>query len=120
MDELGRRAVRVFSMRSEGAGLMQRQAGGPFLLLLSALSVAIACRNNAGTVGDTSAIGAAASSTSIQQNATSHLLVAGDSLRFIEHPENLPAGFPMEVKALPIKNPYEGNKQAIATGAQLF
>jgi len=99
---------------------MQHQTRGLFVLLLSALCVTIACRNNAGTVGDTSAVGAAASSTSPDQNTTSHLLVAGDSLRFIEHPENLPAGFPMEVKALPIKNPYEGNKPAIATGAQLF
>jgi mono/diheme cytochrome c family protein len=99
---------------------MQHQTRGPFLLLLSALCVTIACRNNAGAAGDTSAVGAAASSTSPEQNATSHLLVAGDSLHFIEHPENLPAGFPMAVKALPIKNPYEGDKQAITTGAQLF
>jgi len=87
---------------------MQHQTRSAFILL-SALCVTIACRNNAGTAGDTSAVGAAASSTSPEQNATSHLLVAGDSLRFIEHPENLPAGFPMAVKALPIKNLYEGS-----------
>jgi len=51
---------------------------------------------------------------------TTHLLVAGDSLSFIEHPENLPAGFPSQIKPLPIKNPYEGDKRAVATGSQLF
>lgn len=88
-------------------------------LLLSAACIATGCRNNAGTVGDT-AVSAPASSTSPEQNATSHLLVAGDSLRFIEHPEILPAGFPLQVTPLPIKNPYEGHKAAIATGAKLF
>ena len=88
-------------------------------LLLSATCIATGCRNNAGTVGDT-AVSAPASSTSPEQNATSHLLVAGDSLRFIEHPEILPAGFPLQVTPLPIKNPYEGHKAAIATGAKLF
>jgi mono/diheme cytochrome c family protein len=119
MDELGRRAVRVFAVRDGGFGLVHHQARGPFILLTT-LCVLIACRNNAGTAGDTSAASASASSTSPEQNATSHLLVAGDSLRFIDHPEILPAGFSLQVKPLPIKNPYEGNKQAIATGAQLF
>jgi cytochrome c oxidase cbb3-type subunit III len=52
--------------------------------------------------------------------AASHLLVAGDSLRFIEHPENLPAGFPSQVQPLLVKNPYEGDKSAISMGGQLF
>ena len=93
--------------------------GGPSLLL-SALCIAIACRNDAGAVGDASAVSASASSTSPGQNAPSHLLVAGDSLRLIEHPEILPAGFPLLVKQLPIDNPYEGDKRAIASGGQLF
>jgi cytochrome c oxidase cbb3-type subunit 3 len=87
----------------------------------------IACQRNAGKGTDTSAaIATAASSTSPEQSATSHLFVAGDSLRFIEHPEILPAGFPLQVKPLSIKNPYEGDtpssyrKQAIAVGGQLF
>jgi cytochrome c oxidase cbb3-type subunit 3 len=89
-------------------------------LLLSALCVGIACRNNAGAPGDTTAVVAPASSTSSEEAAPSGLMVAGDRLRLIEHPENLPAGFPLEVKPLPISNPYEGDKQAIATGGQLF
>lgn len=48
------------------------------------------------------------------------LFVAGDSLRFVEHPEILPAGFPLGVKPIQIKNPYEGDKGAVATGSKLF
>jgi mono/diheme cytochrome c family protein len=44
----------------------------------------------------------------------------GDSLRFVSHDENLPVGFPMGGKVLNLRNPYEGNKGAIATGSQLF
>src|SRR3977135_3127362 len=59
-------------------------------------------------------------SSTIGNGDTSHLLVAGDSLRLIEHPENLPAGFPLQIKPLPVRNPYEGDKTAVASGAQLF
>jgi cytochrome c oxidase cbb3-type subunit 3 len=45
---------------------------------------------------------------------------AGDSLRFIEHPEILPAGFPSQTKPFLVTNPYEGDKHAIAVGGQLF
>jgi len=89
-------------------------------LILIAIGVAAACRDNASGSADTSAVSASASSTSPEQRADSHLLVAGDSLRLIEHPENLPAGFPLQIKPLPIRNPYEGDKKAIASGAQLF
>ena len=44
----------------------------------------------------------------------------GDSLRMVSHAENLPAGFPSSGTPLELRNPYEGNKQAIATGKQLF
>jgi cytochrome c oxidase cbb3-type subunit III len=44
----------------------------------------------------------------------------GDSLRFIDHSENLPVGFPPSARAWAPTNPYEGDKKAIATGAQLF
>ena len=44
----------------------------------------------------------------------------GDGLRLVNHPENLGAGFPANGTPLEPRNPYEGNKQAIATGAQLF
>lgn len=44
----------------------------------------------------------------------------GDSLRFVLHDENLAVGFPLGGKFLTLRNPYEGDKKAIATGAQLF
>ncbi|MFN2602859.1 MAG: cytochrome c [Gemmatimonadaceae bacterium] len=44
----------------------------------------------------------------------------GDSMRFIDHAENLPVGFPPGARAWTLTNPYEGDKKAIATGAQLF
>jgi len=89
-------------------------------LILIATGGAPACRNDAGASADTSTVSATASSTSPEQSTDSHLLVAGDSLRLIEHPENLPAGFPLQIKPLPVKNPYEGDKTAVASGAQLF
>ena len=74
-----------------------------------------ACNRGVGSPGDT----ANASSTS-PEPAVSHLLVAGDSLRFVQHDEILPVGFPSSVKPLLIKNPYEGDKAAISTGGKLF
>jgi cytochrome c oxidase cbb3-type subunit 3 len=85
-------------------------------LLCSALTV-VACQRG-GQGSDTSET--AASSTSPSQSDTSHLLVAGDSLRFIEHADNLPAGFPSQTKALLVTNPYEGDKRATTVGGQLF
>jgi len=77
------------------------------------------CRDNAIGRTDTSGSTVAASSTPAEQT-TSKLLVAGDSLRFIQHDENLPVGFPLGVTSITVKNPYEGDKKAISTGAQLF
>ena len=47
-------------------------------------------------------------------------VVAGDSLRLIAHEENVAVGFPLGGKPLQLRNPYEGNRRAIAIGAQLF
>ena len=44
----------------------------------------------------------------------------GDSLRFVLHDENLAVGFPLGGKFLKLRNPYETDKKAIATGSQLF
>ncbi len=84
---------------------------------LSCTFIALACRGDASGARDTSAV--SASSTTSQQNV-SYLAVAGDSLRFIQHDENLPAGFPASIKPIAVKNPYEGDKKAISTGSQLF
>jgi len=96
---------------------MLNHAHKRWLVVLCAALVVAACQR----AGDSSVTsGTAASSTSAGQNDTSHLLVAGDSLRFIEHAENLPAGFPSQTKALLVTNPYEGDKRAITVGGQLF
>ena len=100
----------------KGIRLMRNQLHKRWLVLLCVASVA-ACQRT-GERSDTSET--AVSSTAPEQNATSHLLVAGDSLRFIEHPENLPAGFPSQTKALLVTNPYEGDKHAVSVGGQLF
>lgn len=44
----------------------------------------------------------------------------GDSLRFVMHDENLAVGFPLGGKFLSLRNPYEGDKRAVATGSQLY
>jgi mono/diheme cytochrome c family protein len=104
MDKLGWGAIRVFPMNRR-------------IVALGSVFVVLACRGNARSSRDTSV--ASASSTASQQNVSS-LSVAGDSLQFIQHDENLPAGFPLGVKPIAVKNPYEGDKKAISTGGQLF
>lgn len=89
----------------------------PFLLI-AALSLACSSQG-----GGTAGAGADTSSRTVSRkpdSARSNLLVAGDSLRFVEHSENLPAGFPSSIKPIAVRNPYEGDKKAIATGGQLF
>jgi len=81
---------------------------------LCALSFA-ACKRVA-TPAETNA----SSTASSTDDSTSHLTVAGDSLRLMQHEENLPAGFPLSVTPVAVKNPYDGNQQAIKTGGQLF
>ena len=44
----------------------------------------------------------------------------GDSMRFIEHQENIPVGLPPTGRAWTLTNPHEGDKKAIAEGAKLF
>jgi len=90
-------------------------------VLLSVIYALVACGGGGVERNDT--LGTAATpvaSTSPVESSTDRLLVAGDSLRFIEHPENLPAGFPSSIKPLLVSNPYEGDKRAITVGGQLF
>jgi len=54
------------------------------------------------------------------QAKRSALTDGGDSLRFVLHEENPPVGFPLAGKFLTLRNPYESDRKAIATGAQLF
>ena len=73
-----------------------------------------------GSVEGSDTAGTVATSGSLEQTATSTLFVAGDSLRLIEHPENLSVGFPSQLKPLLVTNPFEGDKRAIGVGGQLF
>ena len=86
------------------------------LVLILSLLTSAGCRAARTPPADTTST--AASSTS--SSTTSTLLVAGDSLRLVEHAEILPAGFPLTARQIELKNPYEGDKGAIATGAKLF
>jgi cytochrome c oxidase cbb3-type subunit III len=101
----------------EEAGLTLNQVCKQWLVIFCAALVAAGCQR---TGGSSDASVTAASSTTPGQTVTSNLLVAGDSLRFIEHSENLPVGFPSQTKALLVTNPYEGDKRAIGVGGQLF
>jgi mono/diheme cytochrome c family protein len=100
---------------------MRNQKRTGYVLMFCAACAAAGCERSAGDGRDTSgSAGASASSNSPEQSTASQLLVAGDSLRFIEHPENLPAGFPSSIKPLLVTNPYEGDARAITVGGQLF
>ncbi|HEX2692899.1 MAG TPA: c-type cytochrome [Gemmatimonadaceae bacterium] len=88
-------------------------------VIVGAISAAIACRGVASKGGDTTSV-TASSTASRTQGDSSHYFVAGDSMQFIQHEENLPPGFPLGVKPIAVKNPYEGDKKATSTGAQLF
>jgi hypothetical protein len=90
------------------------------ILLMSISCSSQPSHETAGAAGDTSLRRTGTTSAAGADSATSNYFIAGDSLRFIEHTEILPAGFPLQIKPLPIKNLYEGDKGAIATGAKLY
>jgi cytochrome c oxidase cbb3-type subunit 3 len=92
--------------------------GSVWLTGIACVIASSACNSNSPPANQADSTQPASSSPS--DSVTSHLLIAGDSLRLIEHPENLPAGFPLQIKPVQISNPYEGDKRAVATGGQLF
>jgi cytochrome c oxidase cbb3-type subunit 3 len=46
--------------------------------------------------------------------------VTADTLRFVAHEEYIPVGLPSRARPLSLRNPFEGNREAIATGARIF
>jgi cytochrome c oxidase cbb3-type subunit 3 len=46
--------------------------------------------------------------------------VTADTLRFVAHEEYIPVGLPSRARPLALRNPFEGNREAIATGARIF
>jgi mono/diheme cytochrome c family protein len=100
---------------------MPRHLSPHLLILLASISCSSqSSHETAGAAVDTSSSSTTRSSPVDADSVASNYFVAGDSLRLIDHPENLPVGFPLQIKPVPIRNPYEGDKRAIATGAQLF
>ena len=65
-------------------------------------------------------VAAAAAASAPQQGARSPNAGAGDSIRFVAHPDNVPAGFPSHDRPLALVNPFEGNATALKTGSQLY
>jgi cytochrome c oxidase cbb3-type subunit 3 len=90
------------------------------IVALLAATLAIACKVSAARDAGADDNVSSAGGNPDRDTSTSKLLVAGDSLRFIEHPEILPAGFPASAKLQSLRNPYETDKGAIGTGAKLF
>ena len=43
-----------------------------------------------------------------------------DTLRFVAHEEYIPVGIPSRAQPLALKNPFEGDRTAIATGGRIF
>ena len=90
------------------------------LLILPAATVGctMSASRDTATAGETTSASTSASPRG--DSSATNLFVAGDSLRFIEHADNLPAGFPLSVKPVAIRNPYEGDRNAVTTGGKLF
>ena len=109
MDELGRRALRVLAVTNIGGSTRL------FALVIVVCTTASCRDSNAAPPNP-----ARQSLVPPTQAQGTHYTDGGDSLRFIAHDENLAVGFPMGGKVLNLRNPYEGNKQAITTGSQLF
>jgi cytochrome c551/c552 len=89
-------------------------------LLFGTIWMAIACHEGTSSRRDTSSAAASTAATSEGQSSATSYAVAGDSLHLIHHDENLAVGFPAAQKPLPVKNPYEGDRNALTTGAKLF
>ena len=87
-------------------------------IVVVAVTLLAACQAKSGGNADTSYV--ASSTGSSTATITSHYVDASESMRFIAHDENLPPGFPPHGTPLAIKNPYEGNKDAVKTGGQLY
>jgi mono/diheme cytochrome c family protein len=94
-------------------------------VLVLGLLVGIACTSQSGdetraATGTESAQRDTGAPAGLADSLSSRYIDGGDSMRFVEHPENLPIGFPLSAKAVSVRNPFEGDKRAIALGGQLF
>ena len=70
--------------------------------------------------GLTVSLAAATAATRPPLQTSSPNASAPDSVRFVAHPDNIPPGFPSRDRPLVLKNPFEGNAQALETGSRLY
>ena len=75
---------------------------------MSRLGVLVPCRTVVGA-----AEGAA-------NGGQAHAQGTADTLRFVAHEEYIAVGLPSRARALSLRNAFEGNREAIATGARIF
>lgn len=66
------------------------------------------------------ATGAVVAATDVAGARQTRAQIAGDTLRFVAHEEHIPVGMPSRARPLSLANPFEGNRDAIARGAQIF
>jgi len=66
------------------------------------------------------ATGAVVAATDAAGARQTRAQIAGDTLRFVAHEEHIPVGMPSRARPLSLTNPFEGNRDAIARGAQIF
>jgi cytochrome c oxidase cbb3-type subunit 3 len=75
---------------------------------------------NAFSIGVLASCGIDSDAAQVPAQKKTAYVDGADSMRFVDHPENLPVDFPMTQRTLSLRNPFEGNAQAIATGSKLF
>ena len=88
--------------------------------LAATIAAAIALTSSCTTYTPPSGTASDSARSTTAEPSVSHYVDGGDSLRFVSHDENLPPGFPMSAKVMTLTNPYEHDKQAMATGGKLF
>ena len=65
-------------------------------------------------------LGAAVVARDVDGAPQARARVTDDTLRFVAHEEHIPVGMPSRARPLSLTNPFEGDRNAIATGARIF
>lgn len=66
------------------------------------------------------ALGAAVAATDADGARQAGARASADTLRFVAHEEHIPVGLPSRARPLSLANPFEGNRNAVGTGARIF
>ncbi|MDB4887570.1 MAG: cytochrome c class [Gemmatimonadetes bacterium] len=87
------------------------------LLVLALIPLVQSCRESAAQSPPRAAVAQAPSAAASPAPAPA----SGDlAQRFVSHPENIQPGMVPAYAGMTLRNPYEGNAQALATGEKLF